>query len=93
MEHTVGVDVARTMLGKLVKEVARFDDVTVLTHRGSARAVLMSVYEYERLTEIRRQLARGELYARLAQARKSVADAGLDVSVIDGAIAAAKWTE
>ncbi|MDA8398769.1 MAG: type II toxin-antitoxin system prevent-host-death family antitoxin [Actinomycetota bacterium] len=90
MERTIGVDKARARLGQLAEEVAAEDEAVVLTRRGEVLAVIVSPAEYERLTEARRRVAREELRERLAQVRKSVADAGLDVSVIDEAIAAAR---
>jgi outer membrane protein TolC len=46
-----------------------------------------------RLTKARRRMAQEELRARLDQVRQSVADAGLDVSVVDEAITAARSAE
>jgi hypothetical protein len=54
---------------------------------------LVSPREYEQLTEDRRRRAREELRERLDEVRKTVADAGLDVSVVDEAIAAASAAE
>lgn len=90
MERTIGVDKARARLGQLAEEVAAEDEAIVLTRRGEALAVLVSRAEYERLTEARRRAAQEELRAHLAQVRQSVAEAGLDVSVVDEAIAAAR---
>jgi prevent-host-death family protein len=93
MERTIGVDKARTRLSQLAEEAAAEDEAIVLTRRGEALAVLVSPAEYDRLTEMRRRIAQDELQARLAQVRQSVADAGLDVSVVDDAITAARATE
>jgi prevent-host-death family protein len=93
MERTIGVDKARAKLGQIAEEVATDDESVVLTHRGEAVAVLVSPAEYDRLIETRRQVAREELRSRLAQVRKSVADAGLDVSMVDEAITAARAAE
>jgi prevent-host-death family protein len=90
MERTIGVDRARAKLGQIAEEVAADDESVVLTRRGEAVAVLVSPAEYDRLVEIRRQVAREELRSRLVEVRKSVADAGLDVSVVDEAITAAQ---
>jgi prevent-host-death family protein len=90
MQRTIGVDKARAKLGQLAEEVAAEDEAVVLTRRGEALAVLLSPSEYERLIEISRRAAHEELRARLARVRQSVADAGLDVSVVDEAIAAAQ---
>jgi antitoxin YefM len=90
MERTIGVDKARTRLSQLAEEVAAEDEAVVLTRRGEALAVLVSPAEYDRLTETRRRVAQEELRARLAQVRQSVVDAGLDVSVVDDAITAAR---
>jgi prevent-host-death family protein len=93
MERTIGVDKARARLGQLAEEIAADDEAVVLTRRGEALAVLVSPAEYDRLTETRRQVAQNELRARLAEVRQSVADAGLDVSVVDEAITAARSAE
>jgi antitoxin YefM len=93
MERTIGVDKARSKLGQLAEEVGADDEAIVLTRRGQAVAVLVSPAEYDRLTETRRRTAQEELRARLAEVRQSVADAGLDVSVVDEAITAARATE
>lgn len=53
-------------------------------------AVLISPAEYDALLELRRRMAREALQARLAEVRASVASAGLDVSVVDEAIEAAR---
>lgn len=93
MERTIGVDKARTRLSQLAEEVAAEDEAVVLTRRGEALAVLVSPAEYDRFTETRRRIAQDELRARLAQVRQSVVDAGLDVSVVDDAITAARAVE
>jgi antitoxin YefM len=90
MERTIGVDKARARLGQLADEIVAEDEAVVLTRRGQAVAVLISPAEYEALLELRRRLAREELQARLAEVRVSVASAGLDVSVVDEAIEAAR---
>jgi len=90
MERTIGVDKARARLGQLADEIVAEDEAVVLTRRGQAVAVLISPSEYEALLDLRRTLAREELQARLAQVRASVASAGLDVSVVDEAIEAAR---
>jgi len=90
MERTIGVDKARARLGQLADEIVAEDEAVVLTRRGQAVAVLISPAEYETLLELRRRWAREELQARLAEVRASVASAGLDVSVVDEAIEAAR---
>lgn len=90
MERTIGVDKARARLGQLADEIVAEDEAVVLTRRGQAVAVLISPAEYDELLELRRQMARDELQARLAEIRASVASAGLDVSVVDEAIEAAQ---
>lgn len=90
MERTIGVDKARTRLGQIADEIRAEDEAVVLTRRGQAVAVLISPAEYEALLDLRRRLAREELQARLAEVRASVASAGLDVSVVDEAIEAAR---
>lgn len=93
MERTIGVDKARAKLGQIAEEVASDDEAVVLTRRGAAVAVLISPSEYDSLIESRRRLAREDLQARLVEVRKSVLAAGLDVSVVDEAITAARSAE
>jgi prevent-host-death family protein len=93
MERTIGVDKARAKLGQLAEEVAAAEEPVVLTRRGQALAVLVSPAEYERLMEDRRRRARAELRERLVAVRESVAEAGLDVSVVDEALSAARALE
>lgn len=90
MDRTIGVDKARARLGQLADEIVAEEEAVVLTRRGQAVAVLISPAEYDELLELRRRLAREELQARLADVRASVASAGLDVSVVDEAIKAAR---
>jgi prevent-host-death family protein len=93
MERTIGVDKARAKLGQIAEKIAVDDEAVVLTRRGEAVAVLISPSEYDSLVESRRRLAREDLQARLVEVRKSVAAAGLDVSVVDEAITAARTAE
>ena len=93
MERTIGVDKARAKLGEIADEIAADDEAVVLTRRGQPVAVLVSPSEYESLVESRRRVAREDLQARLGEVRESVAAAGLDVSVVDEAITAARAAE
>ena len=93
MERTIGVDKARAKLGQIADEIAADDEAVVLTRRGQAVAVLVSPSEYDRLVETKREVAQEKLRARLAEIRRKVADAGLDVSVVDEAITAARAAE
>lgn len=90
MERFVGVEDARSALGRLVEEVAASGDVVALTKRGKALAVLVSRDEYARMKLAASERARAELSDALGAVRRSVRDAGLDVDVVDGAIAAAR---
>lgn len=89
----IGVDKARATLGQLAEQVASAREPVVLTRRGEPLAVLVSPADYEQLLAARRAHAREQLGERLLAVRKSVADAGLDVSVVDQAIAAARAAE
>lgn len=53
-------------------------------------AVRISPAAYDALLELRCKIAREELQARLAEVRERVVSAGLDVSVVDEAIQAAR---
>jgi prevent-host-death family protein len=90
VERFVGVEDARGSLGRLVEEVATGGDVVALTKRGKALAVLVSREEYLRMKLESTHRARAELSESLGSARRAVREAGLDVAVIDEAIAAAR---
>lgn len=90
MERQVGVEEARGSLGRLVDDVASGGDAVVLAKRGRAAAVLVSADEYAEYKQVANERARTELARRLATIRREVADAGLDASVVDEAIAAAR---
>jgi len=93
MERTIGVDKARAKLGEIADEIAEDDEPVVLTRRGQPVAVLVSPSDYDSLVESRRRMASRDLQARLVEVRESVAAAGLDVSVVDEAITAARAAE
>jgi prevent-host-death family protein len=93
MERTIGVDKARAKLGQIADEIAADDEPVVLTRRGQAVAVLVSPSEYDRLVDTKREMAQQKLRARLAEVRREIADSGLDVSVVDEAITAARAAE
>jgi len=93
MERTIGVDKARARLSQLAEEVAADDQPIVLTRRGQALAILVSPAEYNQLIEDRRRHATEQLRISLVNVRQSVADAGLDVSLVDDAITAARAIE
>lgn len=90
MERVVGIESARGKLGQLLDEVARSGEPIVLAKRGQSLGVLLSREEYSRLKEASTRLARAELTERLAKARRQIKSAGLDPSVVDEAIEAAR---
>jgi len=90
MERTIGLDKARGKLGQLAEEVRAENAPVVLMRRGEPLAVLVSPAEYERLTAADRRAAAEQLQARLVEVRNTVRAAGLDVAVVDEAIAAAR---
>lgn len=89
MERFVGVEVARGSLGRLVEEAAA-GGVVALTKRGKVLAVLVSRDEYQQMKLAASAQARTELSAALGSVRRAVRDAGMEVGVIDEAIAAAR---
>jgi prevent-host-death family protein len=89
MERFVGVEEARSTLGRLAEDVAAGDEVW-LTKRGRPLAVLVGREEFDRLRAAASRAQRAELAQRLADARRQVADAGLDLGLIDEALAAAR---
>jgi prevent-host-death family protein len=90
MERFVGIEEARGSLGRLVEEVATSGEHIAFTKRGRALAVLVSRDEYAQLKQIANERAREELGRLLTGARQRVKAAGLDPSVIEQAIAAAR---
>jgi prevent-host-death family protein len=90
VERTVGVEEARNQLGRLADEVNRGADTVVLTRRGRPIAVLIGSSEYERIAEAQRRAAQDELRRRVDALRRAVDDAGLDIALVDEAIAAAR---
>ena len=89
IERFVGVEEARANLGRLADEVAGGEEVW-LTKRGRPLAVLLGREEYDRLRAAATRAERAELAKRLARARRQVKKAGLDASVIDEAVGAAR---
>jgi len=93
VERTIGLDKARGKLGQLAEEVRAENAPVVLMRRGEPLAVLVSPAEYERLTAADRRAVAEQLQARLVEVRNAVREAGLDVAVVDEAIAAARAAE
>ena len=89
VERFVGVEEARPVLGKLAEEAASGDEVW-LTKRGKPLAVLLSRDAYAQLRQAAAQAGRDELAARVAEARRRVAEAGLDPQIVDEAVDAAR---
>ncbi len=90
MDRFMGVEEARTHLGRLVEEIAASGEPVSLTKRGRPLATLVSSEEYARLKQAATRGAREDLSRRLAEVRRAVRTAGLDVSVVEEAIAAAR---
>lgn len=90
MERQIGVEEARGSLGRIVDDVGAGGEPVVLAKRGRATAILMGAGEYARLKQIANERVRAELAERLARVRATVRQAGLDVSVVDEAVAAAR---
>ena len=88
MEVMIGVDKARARLGQLAERA--WAEPVILTRRGERLAVLIGPEDYEQLLAERRERARAQLIERLGEVRASVAESGLEVSVVDEAIAAAR---
>lgn len=93
VERTIGLDKARGKLGQLAEEVRAENAPVVLMRRGEPLAVLVSPAEYERLTAADRRASAEQLQARLVEVRDTVRKAGLDVALVDEAIAAARAAE
>ena len=89
VERFVGVEEARPVLGQLAQEVADGDEVW-LTKHGKPLAVLLSRDAYTRLRQAAARAGREELAARVAEARRRVAEAGLDPQIVDEAVEAAR---
>jgi prevent-host-death family protein len=89
-ERFIGVEQARSQLGRLVEEIASGADPIALTKRGQPLAVLVNRDEWEALQELVRAEARDELRRRLNQLRRRVTATGLDPTAVDEAIEAAR---
>jgi PHD/YefM family antitoxin component YafN of YafNO toxin-antitoxin module len=63
MEKTVSITSARSQLLKLAKQVFRHMDRYVLTNKGVAEAVLLSVGEYKSLRAAAELAAHPEVFA------------------------------
>ena len=90
MERSVGVEQARGELGRLAASVAAGEEPVVLTRRGRAEAFLVGRDEYAEFKLKRSEVARGELAKKLDEVRQRIARSGLDASVVDEAIEAAR---
>jgi prevent-host-death family protein len=90
MERFIGVEEARPVLGRLAEEVAGGDELVWLTKRGRPLAALVSRDEYARLRTAATQNERAELVELIAESRKRVAEAGVDPSVVEEALDAAR---
>lgn len=89
-DRVIGVEEARGKLGQLVNEVASGGGPVQIMKWGQAMCVLVSRDEYVRLKTAATRYARSELARRLEEVRSRVLDAGLDPSVIDEAMEAAR---
>lgn len=89
MERFVGVEEARPVLGQLAEDAAAGDEVW-LTKHGKPLAVLLSREAYVQLRQAATRAGREELAARVREARRRVAAAGLDPAIIDDAVDAAR---
>jgi len=90
VERFLGIEEARARLGQLAADVSSGGEPVVLTKRGHSLAVVIGRDEYSRLKEAASRLIRQELDGRLAEVRRKVEEAGLEPSVVDEAIAAAR---
>jgi prevent-host-death family protein len=89
VERFVGLEEARPVLGQLAEEAATGDEVW-LTKHGKPLAVLLSREAYLQLRQAAARAGREELAARVAEARRMVAEAGLDPAIVDEAVEAAR---
>jgi prevent-host-death family protein len=89
VERFVGLEEARPVLGQLAEEAATGDEVW-LTKHGKPMAVLLSREAYLQLRQAAARAGREELAARVAEARRKVAEAGLDPAIVDEAVEAAR---
>lgn len=87
----VPVEQARKQLGKLVQEAAAGQVITI-GRRGADHVVLLSEDEYARLRRLEEAAAQRRFQEALAAISASVAEAELDESVVDDAIATARAT-
>lgn len=74
MEKTVSITSARNQLLKLTKQVARHMDRYVLTNKGTAEAVLVSVGEYKSLKAAAELLAHPDVLAATMRGFEQIAE-------------------
>lgn len=86
-ERSVGVEDARSSLGRLMDEVAETGGVIALTKRGRAQAMLISREEYWKFKLAANKESRERLAEYLAVVSDAVERAGLDISIVDEAVA------
>ena len=85
----VPVEEARKQLGKLVREAAAGEPVTIGRH-GTEQAVLLSGEEYERLRRAEEEAAKARFREGLSRISEAVREAGLTPDVVEEAIAWAR---
>lgn len=90
VERFVGVEEARPVLGQLAEDAAATGDEVWLTKHGKPLVVLLSREAYIQLRQAAARAGREELAARVAEARRKVAEAGLDPAIVDEAVEAAR---
>ena len=89
MERFVGLEEARPVLGQLAEEAATGDEVW-LTRHGKPLAVLLSREAYLQLRQAAARPGREELASCVAESRRRGAEPGLDPTIVDEAVEAAR---
>lgn len=75
--RVIGVDEARTRLGRLVEQVAGDGRPVFLRRRGRSRAVIVAIGDYARLRRALESIARDRLGQELMNARRVMLNLGL----------------
>ncbi len=86
MERVIGLEQARRMLGRLIREVVENREAVVIARKAREKAILLSWEEYARLRSAEAAQAERRFQEALARIHSDVAAEGLPRSVVEEAL-------